>query len=180
MALADRSLHDGITGLGGGLSLNLQLSTLNLTLALAISRELSVRQFAIGRLLLVAAAGEPCVHPWVRWGAVPGRRRQASKTQWAVRPGASRGAPVRIGAGAGRHLLAHLNAATPIGKLHATNFWSNTSGPEGKEKEEAFRKKNGRRRGSEDTVRAVARPQALRAELRSLRVRSVGPSSNNT
>jgi len=42
-----------------------------------------VRTFAIGRLPLVAAAGEPWVHPSVRWGAAPGRRRQASTTPWA-------------------------------------------------------------------------------------------------
>src|SRR6185503_9998712 len=53
------------------------------------------------------------------------------------------------------------------------------AGGEGKEGK-LLGKENGRMRGSEQTVRAVARTQPLRAELRSLRVRSVGPSPKNT
>jgi len=45
----------------------------------------SVRdEFATGWLLLVAAAGEPRVHPWVRRGAAPGRRSHTRTTQWAL------------------------------------------------------------------------------------------------
>ena len=68
-----------------------------------------MNHFAIGRVQSVAAAGEPCVHPSVRRGGLPGRRSQASKTQWAL----SLISTVRIGAGAGQTPDTQ-NAATPM------------------------------------------------------------------
>jgi hypothetical protein len=55
-------------------------------------------EFAIGRVLSVAAAGEARAHPWVRWGGLPGRRSHTSKTHGAL----GLISTVRIGAGAGR------------------------------------------------------------------------------
>ena len=52
------------------------------------------------------------VHPSVRRGGAPGRRSHTSMTRGAVHFGA----PVRIGAGAGRKRSTHTNAATPIGQ----------------------------------------------------------------
>ena len=52
----------------------------------------------------------------VRRGAAPGRRRQASMTCWAFPSGTA-----RIGAGAGRSRSTLTNAATPVGKSHATD-----------------------------------------------------------
>ena len=58
------------------------------------------KEFAIGRVLPVAAVGEARAHPWVRWGGLPGRRSHTSKTQWAL----GLISTVRIGAGAWRTL----------------------------------------------------------------------------
>ena len=55
-------------------------------------------EFAIGRVLSVAAAGAAQAHPSVRWGGLPGRRSHSSKTPWAL----GLISTVRIGAGAGR------------------------------------------------------------------------------
>ncbi len=79
-----------------------------------------MREFAIGRVLSVAAAGEPRVHPSVRWGGSPGRRSHSKTTQWALGwiP------TVRIGAGAWPICQAQEKAATPVGKPHPTVPWN--------------------------------------------------------
>ena len=75
-----------------------------------------MRHFAIGRVLSVAAAGEPGVHPSVRWSGSPGRRSHSKTTQWALGwiP------TVRIGAAAWPICQAQEKAATPVGKPHLT------------------------------------------------------------
>ncbi len=75
-----------------------------------------MRNFAIGRVLSIAAAGEPGVHPSVRWGGSPGRRSHTKTTLWAL----GRIPTVRIGAGAWPSCQAQEKAATPVGKPHLT------------------------------------------------------------
>jgi len=87
---------------------------------LEISLSQSMSQIATGRRLLVAAAGEPWVHPSVRWGAAPGRRSPASTTRWAFHNGTA-----RIGAGAGRQGVRTHNAATPVVNAHADDASKN-------------------------------------------------------
>ena len=72
-----------------------------------------MRKCAIGS---ASAAGEPRVHPSVRWGGSPGRRSHSKTTQWALGwiP------TVRIGAGAWPICQAQEKAATPVGKPHLT------------------------------------------------------------
>jgi hypothetical protein len=79
--------------------LNLNLQSKNL---IPVSKRVVnfAEQFAIGRVLSVAAAGEAQAHPWVRWGGLPGRRSHSSKTYWAL----GLISTVRIGAGAWRKL----------------------------------------------------------------------------
>ena len=57
------------------------------------------KEFAIGRVPSVAAAGGAQAHPSVRWDGLPGRRRHPSMTPWALGfiP------TVRLGAGAWRN-----------------------------------------------------------------------------
>src|SRR5258706_5760752 len=97
-------------------------------MAQATSQELSVRVFAIGRLLSVAAAGRAQAHPSVRRGGASGRRSHSSTTNWAL----GFVSTVRIGAGAWRKSQACSNAATPVGQTHTTNLTKNTSGQEEK------------------------------------------------
>ena len=166
MALAHRPRHDGRPRLDRRVTQNPKPFQPRHDLARAISKESSQRDFAIGRLLLGAAAGELCVHPWVRRGGVPGRRRQASTTQWAV----NSGSPVRIGAGAGRKRSAHRQAATPIGQLSSTTLDGTLRGTERKGSFEAAEVKGDFRATGARRLRAIpplARPAPLR--WRSLR-----------
>lgn len=104
MALAHGPLHDGRPRLGGGVSVLLRDELLNLKLNILISvlqRVATIGQeFAIGRVLSVAAAGQAQAYPSVRWDGLPGRRSHSSKTPWAL----GLIPTVRIGAGAWRKL----------------------------------------------------------------------------
>ena len=111
-------------------------STQTQLLQRATSRETSVRNFAIGRVLSVAAAGEPCVHPSVRWGGPPGRRSHTNTTQWALGSIST----VRIGAGAWPICQAQEKAATPVGKPHLTVLWKEPLRVEEKGKPESRKK----------------------------------------
>ena len=89
---------------GGGVSVLLRDELLNLKLNILISvlqRVATIGQeFAIGRVLSVAAAGQAQAYPSVRWDGLPGRRSHSSKTPWAL----GLIPTVRIGAGAWRKL----------------------------------------------------------------------------
>ena len=93
-------------------------------------------QFAIGRVLSVAAVGEAQAHPWVRWDGLPGRRSHTSKTQWAL----GLISTVRIGAGAWR-TLANTRPSGDTDQANTQIHGAQKRTQEQKEKRpEAFRK----------------------------------------
>ena len=78
--------------------------------------------FATGWWLLVAAAGESCTYPWVRWGAAPGRRASNKHDTVGV---PLRNCPDR--SWCWTETVRTLKAATPAGKPHAQDSGPNPS-----------------------------------------------------
>ena len=93
MALENRPLHDGRTGLGPGVNQREHFTFFKNFQGQSVKETLRSGESS-PQLQLVNDA----VHPWVRRGGLPGRRSHTSKTKWAL----GFISTVRIGAGAGR------------------------------------------------------------------------------
>jgi len=126
-------------------------------------------EFAIGRVLSVAAAGEAQAHPSVRWGGFPGRRSHSSKTYGAL----GLISTVRIGAGAWRK-WAHTRQSGDTDQARTQIHGAQKRTQERKEKtEEAFRKGTaGRSQRKKVWLTSESTIHRWRARLRSTPLRS--------
>jgi len=167
MALAHRPGHAGRFGLGGGVRFSSTSETK--TILIPIPKGQVSWRFAIGRVQSAAAAGEPCVHPWVRRGGLPARRSHTSTTPWAL----GLIPTVRIGAGAWRQWAStRQSGETDPAAIHPHS--ASQGMQEQKEKSEAaFKKPN---RGTDPREQAGPpvdrKPYRYRARLRSTPLRS--------
>ena len=153
-----------------------QLSTLNSTLIPVPKRAVNFgKQFAIGRVQSVAAAGggvEP--RPSVRWDGLPGRRSHISTTQWAL----GLISTVRIGAGAWRK-SANTKTSGDTDRAR-TKLHDAPSGTRERkdQREKAFRKQIfGTESRRQRRLPRAATTHRWRARLRSTPLRSARPTS---
>src|SRR6266446_5925572 len=152
------------------LTLNLELKNL-----IPVSKGVVnfAEQFAIGRVLSVAAVGEAQAHPWVRWGGLPGRRSHTSKTQWAL----GLISTVRIGAGAWR-TLANTRPSGDTDQAMTQIHGAQKGHRNGRKKEQKLLGKelwNGTQ-AQEAAHVAIEKPNRWRARLRSTPLRSARPA----